>query len=208
MHRRETLASWRYLTFSCYKRMRLLGTAPIRDAFTSALRECRERHRFRLIAWVAMPEHVHMIIVPRPVLGYERGLAVLAGLSDVRAILWGLKKPFSQRVVARWKELRAPILERIRLTDGTYRFWQAGGGFDRNIRDESALWQEVRYIHLNPVRRGLADRAEDWRWSSARWYAGDESADVPIDYDRDGHPWAPPQKWIDEAVRVDLRQVI
>src|SRR5438045_3431308 len=75
MQRRERLGSWRFLTFSCYKRLRLLGNPAIRDAFAGALRGCRERHRFRLIAWVAMPEHVHLIIVPRPVLAYEDGLA-------------------------------------------------------------------------------------------------------------------------------------
>ncbi len=30
----------------------------------------------------------------------------------------------------------------------------------------------IDYIHANPVRRGLVARAEDWEWSSARWYAG------------------------------------
>ena len=29
----------------------------------------------------------------------------------------------------------------------------------------------IDYIHANPVRRGLAAKAEDWEWSSARWYA-------------------------------------
>lgn len=53
-----------------------------------------------------------------------------------------------------------------------FRFWQAGGGYDRNVGDESTLRTMIDYIHQNPVRRGLVDRPEDWIWSSARWYAG------------------------------------
>jgi hypothetical protein len=30
----------------------------------------------------------------------------------------------------------------------------------------------IDYIHANPMRRGLEARAEDWEWSSARWYSG------------------------------------
>ena len=30
----------------------------------------------------------------------------------------------------------------------------------------------IEYVHNNPVRRGLVDRAADWRWSSAGWYEG------------------------------------
>jgi REP-associated tyrosine transposase len=52
------------------------------------------------------------------------------------------------------------------------RFWQPGGGYDRNITSIEALRAMIDYIHANPVRRGLVARPEDWEWSSARWYAG------------------------------------
>ena len=37
-----------------------------------------------------------------------------------------------------------------------------------------ALGRVCHYIHLNPVKRGYVDRAEHWRYSSARNYAGAE----------------------------------
>jgi hypothetical protein len=52
-----------------------------------------------------------------------------------------------------------------------HRFWQPGGGYDRNITSSEALRAVIDYIPANPVRRGLVARAEDWEWSSARWYA-------------------------------------
>jgi hypothetical protein len=36
-------------------------------------------------------------------------------------------------------------------------------------------------MHLNPVRRGLVERPEDWEWSSARWYAGIRPVPLEID---------------------------
>ena len=62
----------------------------------------------------------------------------------------------------------------VKRDDGTteYRFWQAGGGYDRNVVEQDTLRTMIDYIHSNPVRRGLVDRPEDWTWSSARWYAG------------------------------------
>jgi hypothetical protein len=49
-------------------------------------------------------------------------------------------------------------------------FWLPGG-YDRNVTSTEALRAMIDYIHANPVRRGLAAKAEDWEWSSARWYA-------------------------------------
>lgn len=48
-----------------------------------------------------------------------------------------------------------------------YRFWQRGGGFDRNIHDDSALAAEIEYMHMNPVRRKLYEKPSEWKWSSA-----------------------------------------
>jgi REP-associated tyrosine transposase len=54
-------------------------------------------------------------------------------------------------------------------------FWQLGGDYDRNITRTSMLRSMIAYLHHHPVRRGLVAQdaqAEDWEWSSARWYAG------------------------------------
>ena len=51
-----------------------------------------------------------------------------------------------------------------------FRFWQEGGGYDRNLRSEVAILAAIDYIHENPVRRGLCKPSADWRWSSARHY--------------------------------------
>jgi len=152
-----------YVTFSCYRRLPLLGVSAIRDVFVDALARARKRHGFKLLAWVVMPEHVHLMLVPTA----DKG-----GGSPLSSILIAIKKPVASAALNRWKKLRWSGLASITDSKGRARFWQSGGGFDRNVRDLSELGREVVYIHQNPVERGLAARSTGWAWSSARWYAG------------------------------------
>lgn len=121
-----------------------------------------------------MPGRVHMIPVPGP--GHP-----------VRRVLAALKRPFADAVIGRWRELGAAALHRITDEHGRSRFWQPGGGFDRNVRDQTELCREITYIHENPVERGLAARPTDWPWSSALWYSGRREGALSID-----RPWDVP----------------
>ena len=51
-----------FITFTCYRRRALLGTAKARNAFVDALREVRSKYKFALAGYVIMPEHVHLLI--------------------------------------------------------------------------------------------------------------------------------------------------
>ena len=55
----------------------------------------------------------------------------------------------------------------------SFRFWQKGPGYDRNLNNPKTLLAAIDYLHLNPVRRGLCDRAVDWPWSSANYFVTD-----------------------------------
>ena len=89
-------------------------------------------------SWVLMPNHVHLILVPDDEDGLRRALAPV------------------HRRYAGYIHLR---LKR------TGHFWQ--GRFGCVAMDEDHLAAAIRYVLMNPVRAGLADRAADWRWSSA-----------------------------------------
>ena len=62
------------------------------------------------------------------------------------------------------------------------RFWQPGGGCDKNAFVIATVHPMIDDIHANPERRGLVERPTDWKWSSARWYAG--MTPVPMEMDR------------------------
>jgi putative transposase len=102
-----------------------------------------------------MPEHVHLLVLP------ERDA------SPVAALLKAIKRPYSYRVKQALAEARDPLLEQltVRQRPGvmTFRFWQEGPGYDRNITESSTLEACIAYIHANPVRRGLCERPTEWR---------------------------------------------
>jgi putative transposase len=158
----------RLLTFSCFRRMQLLGVGPLRDAFACELARCRDDRRFLLHAWVVMPEHVHLLITPH-------------ADDTVEAVLYAIKRSYARIVIARWRTLEAPVLDRLTGSGGRVRFWQPGGGYDRNIKTMAGARPAIEYIHGNPVRRSLAPRPCDWAWSSARWYEGRDDALISVD---------------------------
>ena len=59
-------------------------------------------------------------------------------------------------------------------------FWQKRY-YDFNIRNYLQFVEKLRYIHRNPVKRGLCDRPEDWQWSSFRHYASGAEGRVEIE---------------------------
>jgi hypothetical protein len=62
-----------------------------------------------------------------------------------------------------------------------YRFWQAGGGYDRNVISRETAWNEIHYIHQNPVRRELVKHPGDWTYSSYKDWNTDQKGPVEID---------------------------
>ena len=168
MTRHEIRGGARFVTFSCQHRMPLMGHPLIRDAFAAALVQMRARFPVQLFAWVVMPEHVHLMVRPRD----EVPLAVP---------LKSLKQAVAQRVILRWKKVAPDMLARIADPEGRPRFWLKGGGFDRNVRTIAEFCREVRYIHLNPVERGLVKEPADWKWSSVRWWMGQREGEVECD---------------------------
>jgi len=169
LRRIEEATHARYLTFSCEKRLPLFSNDRIKDAFVEQLTLTRSRLQFQLFAWVIMPEHVHLLMQTGD-----------AGCS-VTQVLQSLKRPFATKVLARFRELEAPILNRLTDAQGMHHFWLRGGGYDRNIVSTQELMEKVGYIHANPCRRDFVARPTDWAWSSARWYAGDGNALIEMD---------------------------
>jgi len=119
-----------------------------------------------------MPEHVHLIVMPRQV-----GLAI-------GSFQGAIKERVARHAIKRLEENSPEWLPRITVHEGQRvrrRFWQPGGGYDRNIGSVDTLQRMIDYVHLNPVRRKLVERAIDWEWSSARWYAGIRPTLVEMD---------------------------
>jgi putative transposase len=59
-------------------------------------------------------------------------------------------------------------------------FWQARY-YDFNVHNEEKRVEKLRYMHRNPVKRGLVEKPEEWAWSSFRHYATGEIGAVEIE---------------------------
>lgn len=158
----------RFLTFSCYQRLPLFLNDEVKLRFVQQLSGVCERLEVALHAWVIMLEHVHLLVTPN------------LPKVTIPVFLRALKQPVARDVLGRWRELKAPILAKVLNTKGAAHFWQAGGGYDRNIYSEKEYFEKLEYIHGNAVARGLVTSPCDWIWSSARWYAGYDDALIDL----------------------------
>ena len=161
------------LTSCCYRRLRLLSKDRTRGWLVEALARAPEQAGFQVWAFVIMPEHVHLLAMPR------------TPTARVADLLGRIQRPVARQAIVHLRTHAPAWLDRLTVTraDGspTRRFWHAGGGFDGNSVEPATAWKVVASIHLNPVRRGLVDRPEDWPRSSARWSAGLEPVLLPMD---------------------------
>lgn len=153
------------LTFSCYHRLPLLTKDRTRKWFLESLERACHKHEYDCLAFVIMPEHVHLVVAPR------------GETYSISNFLQSVKQSVSLKA-KKWLVENDPAgMKRMQLIDGkgriVFRFWQQGGGYDRNIVSERYLLSMIQYIHDNPVRRNLVEEPSDWTWSSAGWYQND-----------------------------------
>jgi putative transposase len=114
-----------------------------RLAYLDWLRQYTGEHAVDVLAYCLMPNHVHLIVVPSTSDGLRRAL-----------------QPLHARYAQRVNRCRGLVGH----------LWQ--GRFYSAAMDATHLWVAIRYVEQNPVRAGLAEAAERYRWSSARAHCG------------------------------------
>ncbi len=110
------------------------------------------RHNIRCYAYCLMPNHVHLLLEP--------------GATPVSRLMQGLQGAFAQYVNRRYRRVGHQFQGRFRAI---------------LCEKDSYLVELVRYLHLNPVRAGLARSPEAWRWSSHGAYRGSAVGEVPLE---------------------------
>jgi putative transposase len=155
---------WHYITCSCYRRLPFLGSVRSRDLFLRVLEETRKKYRFIVAGYVAMPEHFHLLI----------GEPKIGNPSVVMQVL-------KQRVSHKYRERGRRKREQMPLwrSEMPRAFWQTRF-YDFNVGTKRKYAEKLNYMHFNPVKRGLVQSPELWRWSSARNYWYGEEGPVKI----------------------------
>ena len=114
------------LTFSCYRRMPLLTNDDWRKKLCVAIDRAMDGHDFRLIAFVLMPEHVHLLIYPT------------VAEPRIDKLLFAIKRPHSYRIKQLLTKDNNPPLNELTIQERpgkmVFRYWQEGPGYDRTFR--------------------------------------------------------------------------
>ena len=156
-----------FITSSCNRRRALLGTPTRRNLFLSTLEQVRRRYRFVVVGYVVMPEHFHLLI----------GEPEKGNPSLVMQVL-------KQRVASKLLRTSRKRNQRAQnsLWDTTLKpdhVWQRRF-YDFVVWSQRKRVEKLRYMHRNPVKRGLVLEPEQWAWSSFRHYSYDEAGPVLV----------------------------
>jgi putative transposase len=145
-----------FIAFSCYQRRPLLASAESRNFVVQALQTVRREYGFKLVGYVVMREHVHLLI-SEPVRGTPS------------TVLKMLKQRTSHRLRSEFSDGERPT-----------QFWQHRF-YDFNVWSRKKKVEKLAYMHQNPLKRGLMDDPKDWPWNSYAFYQG--RGDVLIQMD-------------------------
>ncbi len=160
LHRYYGAGYSHFITTSCYQRWPLLGSRRNRDLFLRVLERVRRRCHFVVVGYVVMPEHVHLLL-NEP----QRG--------DPSAVMKALKQGFARCLLGRLRrELDSTQMPLWQTPVERGRIWQPRF-YDFVVFSERKRVEKLRYMHRNPVKRGLVREPQDWPWSSFRHYAYD-----------------------------------
>jgi len=124
---------------------------------------------FLLLAYVVMPDHMHLLLAPQE--------------QTLPQILRDLKSK-SGHEIARRRSVPGPI-------------WQPRY-FDNIIRRVRHFWEKLDYIHQNPVEAALVGQPHEWKWSSYRFYARLGRVPIvpdPVDLPSDANALLWPAPW-------------
>ncbi len=138
-------------------------TRPITtDIIFDSLEYRQKQGDFTVYAYVILENHIHLIAQSSHL---NREIAAFKSYT-ARQIIDTLKTQHSNHVL---KQLA--FHKKAHKRDREYQLWEEGS-HPKQIQNREMMEQKVNYIHHNPVKRGYIDKAEHWRYSSARNYLG------------------------------------
>ena len=160
-----------FLTLVAAERRPIFASPRARELLHGAMAATRAERPWEMVGIVLLPDHLHMLW----------GLGPDGGDYSTRVSV--LKVRFTRAFLALGgKEGSVPGGQRRHRLRGVWqrRFWE------HTIRDSRDFHKHLDYIHINPVKHGLAAKPKDWPWSSFHryvemgWYEPDWSGDCDL----------------------------
>ncbi|MFQ5798637.1 MAG: transposase [Bacteroidota bacterium] len=146
------------------------------DILVRNIKYYQQRYHFSILGYVIMQTHFHWVVEVEPELGY---------LSDVMRDIkkysaWDLMEALE--IDRRGDLLRLFQKRAVAYTDQDRKFWMKRFD-DEVIRNVGMLRTKLEYIHFNPVKAGLVENPEHYKYSSARNYVLNEHSVLPVNTD-------------------------
>ncbi len=167
-----------YLTSVAKDRLPVFQTDKIKQIVCSALDEARNSANILIFAYVIMPDHLHLITD-----GAKENSEVLRftnGITAKRVIDYLKENNFTGSLLKLRQETKSRNYKHSVFEHHPNAF---------SINNEGTFMQKVNYIHQNPVRAGLVERAEDYRFSSARIWLRKPLDNEPLKVNADKIEW-------------------
>ena len=173
--------TFHYVTTVCFNRVPVFQSDSACELFIDALEQTRTHCSFKLVGYLVMPDHVHLIVNP-----INRNISVVMRRlksTSARLILDWLRNNHYER------SLNKLALSLAQHKSNTHALWQKNySAID--LYTARFIQQKLRYIHLNPIRAKLCAHPAEWKWSSYRAYLPHAPHTVPIEPDLRGY-WKP-----------------
>jgi putative transposase len=167
-----------YLTSVTKNRLPVFRTPTLAEIACKAIDEARGSARFLLFAYVIMPDHLHAIVgselKPSKVEQYINGIMA-------RRVIQYLK---DNNFDSSLRKLRHTARER----GYQHSLWDHHPNA-KLLTNEDVFLQKVNYLHKNPVRAGIVEHPNDYRFSSARIWVRKPLEDEPLSVDIDQILW-------------------
>ncbi len=135
----------------------------------NSIKFCLNKYNAELIAYVLMPNHIHLVLF------YNEK-------TDVSGFMRDFKKYTSTRIRQLLeKDGKTTIVENLRYNINLQKFKIWKDRFDAVIiKHKNVLLTKINYIHNNPVKYGLVEKEEDWKYSSSGFYKTGEQGLITI----------------------------
>ena len=137
-HRTAPSSSY-FVTTRCVQGRNVFQIPEVAEILIAAMLHYRDTNAYLLHEFVVMPNHLHLLLTPGPITSLERAVQLIKGGSSYQ-----IRKQRGHKM----------------------QIWQQGF-HDWTIRDSNDWHTKTEYIRMNPVRAQLAEKPEDWLYSSA-----------------------------------------
>lgn len=162
-----------YITTVVHDRLHLFTRPTYVIPLFDSLIYYRSHYHFRLLGYVVMPDHLHLLIWP-------------PAANDVDAIMRDFKG-FTAKRIARQAQAEGDqaLLARFCASGAAsgrseHKVWQASF-WEQDVYSVNYMREKLVYLHRNPVRAGLVTKPEDYPYSSYRTYLTDEQWLIEVD---------------------------